>query len=105
LKKSDGEINWEKSALEIWNLIRGMNPWPGTFTKFSSKSLKIYSASVTHGHGEPGEVIESGSGILRVATGAGALDILELQLEGGKRLDVKSFLAGRRIEKGTILGN
>jgi methionyl-tRNA formyltransferase len=57
------------------------------------------------GLGKPGEVIESGLGLLRVATGAGALDILELQLEGGKRLDVKAFLAGRRIDQGTILGN
>ena len=105
LKKSDGEINWEKSALEIQNLVRGMNPWPGTFTKLNNKSLKIFSAGVAEGQGEPGEVIESGSGVLRVATGAGVLDILELQLEGGKRLDTKSFLSGRKIEKGTILGD
>jgi len=105
LKKSDGEIKWEKSAIEIWNLIRGMNPWPGTFTKLSNKSLKIFSASVVDGQGKPGEGIESGSGILRVATGKGALDILELQIEGGKRLDIKAFLAGRKIERGTILGN
>jgi len=105
LKKSDGEIKWEKSALAIWNLIRGMNPWPGTFTNFNNKSLKIFSTRVIEGQGKPGEVIESGSGALKVATGEGALDILELQLEGGKRLDIKSFLTGRKIDRGTILGN
>jgi len=105
LKKSDGEINWGESAVEIRNLIRGMNPWPGTFTKLNNKSLKIFSAGIAEGHGEPGEVIESGPGILRVATGKGALDILELQIEGGKRLDVKAFLSGRKIDKGAILGS
>jgi methionyl-tRNA formyltransferase len=105
LKKSDGGINWEKSALEIRNLIRGMNPWPGTFTKLNNKSLKIFSVRVIDDQGKPGEVLESSPGILRVATGEGALDILELQIEGGKRLDVKSFLTGRKIEKGTILGD
>jgi len=103
LKKSDGEINWGVSALEIRNLIRGMNPWPGSFTKLDSKSLKIFSSRVVNFQGKPGEVLESVSGTLIVACGKGAIEILELQLEGGKRLDTKSFLSGRKIEKGTIL--
>ncbi len=105
LKKSDGEIDWGKPALELWNLIRGMNPWPGTFTSFEGKSLKIFKTQVIEGQGKPGEILESGSGVLRVATGQGALDILELQIEGGKRLDIKSFLSGRKILAGTILGS
>ncbi|TFG78406.1 MAG: methionyl-tRNA formyltransferase [Thermodesulfobacteriales bacterium] len=105
LKKSDGEIKWENPASELWNLIRGMNPWPGTFTTLGNKSLKIFKATLIDGEGSPGEVLESDPGVLRVSTGEGALEILELQLEGGKRLDTKSFLAGRKIEKGTILGN
>ncbi len=105
LKKSDGEINWEKSALEIWNLIRGMNPWPGTFTRLGNKSLKIFSSGVVNYRGKPAEVLESVSGTLIVACGEGALEILELQLEGGKRLDVKAFLSGRKIDKGAILGS
>jgi len=105
LKKSDGEIKWDNSALEIWNLIRGMNPWPGTFTKLGNKSLKIFRSRIVEGQGKSGEVIESGPGGLIVAARAGALDILELQIEGGKRLDIKSFLTGRKIEKGTMLGS
>ncbi|MEK6223333.1 MAG: methionyl-tRNA formyltransferase [Thermodesulfobacteriales bacterium] len=105
LKKSDGEIKWDKPASELWNLIRGMNPWPGTFTTLGNKSLKIFKAKLVDSEGSPGEVLESDPGVLRVSTGEGALEILELQLEGGKRLDTKSFLAGRKIEKGTILGN
>jgi methionyl-tRNA formyltransferase len=105
LKKSDGEIKWDKPASELWNLIRGMNPWPGTFTTLGNKSLKIFKAKLVDGEGSPSEVLESDPGVLRVSTGEGALEISELQLEGGKRLDTKSFLAGRKIEKGTILGN
>jgi len=105
LKKSDGEIKWDKSAQELWNLIRGMNPWPGTFTNLENKSLKIYKAKLVDGVGRPGEVLDSDPGALIVSTGEGALEILELQLEGSKRMDIKSFLSGRKIEKGTILGN
>jgi len=105
LKKSDGEINWEKPALELWNLIRGMNPWPGTFTKLENKSLKIYKSKLADGEGSSGEVLDSDSGTLRVSTGEGALEILELQLEGSKKMDTKSFLSGRKIEKGAMLGS
>lgn len=105
LKKSDGEIDWGKPAQEIWNLIRGMNPWPGTFTKLENKSLKIYKSKLADGQGSPGEVLDSDPGTLRVSTGEGTLEILELQVEGSKRMDTKSFLAGRKIEKGSVLGN
>lgn len=105
LKKSDGELNWEKSALEIINLIRGFNPWPGTFTKLGDKTLKIYKAKVVEGQGKPGEVLFCNKNNLHVATGDGAIEVLELQIEGGKRLDVKSFLTGHQIDTGTILGS
>jgi methionyl-tRNA formyltransferase len=105
LQKSDGEIKWGKSAQDIRNLIRGLTPWPGTFTKLGGKTLKIYKANIYEGQGRPGEIIESNKNSMIVATGDGALEILELQIEGGKRLDIKSFLAGHQIEKGTILGN
>lgn len=105
LQKSDGEIKWGKTAGEIRNLIRGLTPWPGTFTKLGDKTLKIYKANIHEGRGRPGEIIESGKNSMIVATGDGALEILELQIEGGKRLDIKSFLSGHQVEKGAILGN
>jgi len=104
LKKEDGIVDWRKSAEEIRNLIRGTLPWPGAQTKLEGKLLKIYKAQVTEGKGSPGEVIKSGSGTLRIATGRGALDIKELQIEGGKRLEVEEFLRGHKIPEGTILG-
>lgn len=104
LKKSDGEINWDKPAEEIRNLVRGLTPWPGTFTKIENKTLKIFKTKIVEGRGKPGEVVLSSRNDLHIATGDGALEIRELQMEGGKRLDIKSFLTGHQIEEGTILG-
>jgi methionyl-tRNA formyltransferase len=104
LKKEDGGIDWGKPAGEIRNQIRGMLPWPGAFTFLNGKLIKIYKAAVAEGEGKPGVVIDTPQGVLRVMTGKGALDILELQMEGGKRLDAKAFLSGRKIEPGAVLG-
>lgn len=104
LKKEDGRIDWKKPAGEIRDLIRGMLPWPGAFTSLEGKMLKIYKAAISEGEGEEGEVISAPKGVLRIVTGAGALDILELQIEGGKRLHVRDFLSGRKIVPGTVLG-
>ena len=105
LKKEDGKIDWEKPAKEIRNLIRGALPWPSAYTNLEGKLLKIYKARIIEGEGNPGEVMKSDSGILRVATGKDTLDILELQIEGGKKLKTKEFLRGRKIKEGTILGS
>ncbi|MGH7901043.1 MAG: methionyl-tRNA formyltransferase [Thermodesulfobacteriota bacterium] len=105
LKKENGLIDWSKSAQEIRNLIRGTLPWPGAYTFLEGKNLKIYRAIVSLGQGKPGLVIISTRGTLRVATGAGAIDIHELQIEGGKRLPIEAFLSGRKIKEGIILGS
>jgi len=108
LKKEMGKIDWGKSAEEIRNKIRGFTPWPGTFTTLGGKVLKLFRAEVTEGEGTPGSVIESADGRLVVATGegrtGGALSVLELQIEGGKRLETAAFLRGHKIEPGTVLG-
>ena len=104
LKKEDGNIDWRKSSEEVKNLIRGTLPWPGAYTTIDGKNLKLYKAEVSHGIGKPGEIIQSELGILRVATGDGSIDITEIQIEGGKRLPVKAFQSGHRIEEGFILG-
>jgi methionyl-tRNA formyltransferase len=104
LKKEDGRIDWTRPAEEIRNVVRGMLPWPGAFTRLNEKLLKIYKADVSQGKGAPGEVIKGERGVLQVAAGKDALDITELQIEGGKRLGSGAFLAGRKIEPGTVLG-
>jgi methionyl-tRNA formyltransferase len=105
LTKEMGKIDWSMKAQEINNLIRGLIPWPTAYTSMGGKMVKIYRARVTSGKGKPGAVIKAGEGRLIVATGEGALEILELQLEGGKRLTTAEFLRGHRIEEGIVLGD
>jgi methionyl-tRNA formyltransferase len=104
LKKEDGTIDWGKTAQTVKNLVRGMTPWPGAFTFLDSVTLKICRASVAHGSGAPGTVLQVGKKGIEVACAGGSVIIEELQLEGRKRLKAADFLAGCKIEPGTILG-
>ena len=104
LKKEHGEIDWSKSATEIRNQIRGLLPWPVAYTNLNGKMLKIFSADVSEKSGDPGVVLEASKSILRIACGSGRLDLKELQLEGNKKMEIRSFLAGRKIESGMRLG-
>ncbi len=102
IKKSLGEIDFSKSAKELDCLIRGLNPWPSAFTHYEGKLLKIWKARVmeTDKSGVPGEVLAVGKHSLVVATGDGALELLEVQLEGKKRMDITGFLNGVSISEG-----
>lgn len=106
LKKEDGLIRWELSAEEINNRIRGMNPWPGCYTYWNGKLLKIWFAEFTDENSseKPSTVVDIKNDAIYVQTGKGLLVIKELQLEGKKRMKTKDFLSGHRIEKGVRLG-
>lgn len=106
LKKKDGLINWEKTAFEIYNLIRGAQPWPGAYTYLEGKLLKILWAEVAEvdSEGEPGEVIDVGRDEFKVACGKNALIIKELQPESRRHMTAKEFLAGYKIAPGIKLG-
>lgn len=107
LHKNMGIIDFNKSAIEIERLIRGLNPWPSAFTYLGKKTLKLWKASVEQidKEAKPGEIIEVRKDSLLVMTGKGTLVIHELQLEGKKRLQTEEFLRGNNIPVGTILGN
>lgn len=107
LNKDMGNIDFNKPAMEIERLIRGLNPWPSAFTYLGKKTLKLWKASVeaVNIDGKPGEVIEVRKDALLVMTGKDALLIHELQLEGKKRLLAEEFLRGNDIPLGTILGD
>ena len=106
LKKEMGCIDWRKSADDIEHLVRGLYPWPGTYTFFNGKIIKIQRVAVSDlpAQGEPGEVCEVTKEMLRVNTGQGTLEIRELQPEGKKRMSVHDFLLGNKIEKGARFG-
>jgi len=103
IKKEVGKIDWNKSADSIRDLVRGTQPWPGAFTSYNGKNLKIFKASVNSLRGDPGKVLVSDGGKLVIGTGQNSLDISELQIEGGKRLKVTDFLRGNNLETGTTL--
>lgn len=108
LKKEDGIINFSKNSISIYNLVRGLNPWPVAYTFLHNKMLKIYSARVrgdiTPAGKTPGEVVfaDVKNGLI-VACGDGALELTEVQLEGGKRMSAHDFLVGNKIKVGDIL--
>lgn len=99
-------IDWEKSAWEIFNHIRGMNPWPVAHTLWQDKRLKIYEAEVAEGQGNPGCILEKGKRHLLVATGQGALKLKQVQLAGKPPMAIADFLngVGRQLEVGDRLG-
>lgn len=110
LTKEDGRIVWSRPAVSIANRVRGLYPWPGTFTTFRSgggrRTLKILSARPVPAAGErPGEILRAEGGELLVAAGEGAVGIHRLQLEGKRPLETGEFLRGCRLRAGEILGD
>ena len=106
LKKEDGRIDWSKEAKALDAFVRGMTPWPGAFTFLLGKRLKILKAKhrLRKAEQEPGTVLPGFAGELNVATGHGILVLKEVQLESGKRLEIKAFLRGCPVPPGTVLG-
>lgn len=116
LSKDMGRIDFAKSAPSIRNLVRGLNPWPSAFTHLNGKTIKIWNCSVISENdiramgadiqnAAPGTIVAVTRNSFAVATGDGFLDVTEVQLEGKKRMDVKTFLLGNRLSVGMILGN
>lgn len=106
LTKQMGRIDFSKSASEIERLIRGLNPWPSAFTSLNGKTLKIWKAEVIENDDTDdfGKIVKASKDELYIQTGKGILSVVELQLEGKKRMNIKDFLSGYNIEVGTTLG-
>ncbi|MGH9579556.1 MAG: methionyl-tRNA formyltransferase [Terriglobales bacterium] len=108
LKKGDGRIDFAWTAGEIHNRLRGFQPWPGVFTSFREKVLFFRSArpvSLEEAPPAPGEVAVRGNRLLVGCGGGTALEVLELQPEGKKRLAAGDFLHGYRLRGGERLGD
>jgi len=111
LEREHGRLDWSSSAESLERLIRAYTPWPGTFTTLKmpdgqSLQLKVHSAQVVpDAEACPvGGTVLGADGAFLVDCGTGVLELLEVQLEGRKRLPAAEFLRGHAIEPGTILG-
>jgi methionyl-tRNA formyltransferase len=112
LRKEDGELNWSHTAMQLDRRVRAFTPWPGTFTFWHGRRLKVLRASPLpdwRGEGSPGTVVEVGDGGSRgancaVATDEGALRLEEIQLAGKRAMAMGPFLRGHRDFVGSRLG-
>jgi methionyl-tRNA formyltransferase len=97
------DMNWDAKKLERY--IRGLNSWPSAFTGYKGKTLKLWRAETVDRDTEeaPGPVVEVAKDSFTVQTGKGCLRLLEVQLEGKKRMDAGSFLRGVSIQTGDVL--
>ena len=98
----DGRIDWEQPAEAVHNHIRGLSPYPGAWTHHGEALLKLYRSRRAGGSGDPGEVLETGPRLL-VACGDGAVEVLEIQQQGRRRLEAAAFLNGYNLGVGERL--
>jgi methionyl-tRNA formyltransferase len=106
LKKEDGAIDWTMSASALVNRIRGLSPWPGAYTFHGSERWTIWKAVAVPEpvSSEPGTVLAVTKQSIKVATGEGTLELLEIQTANSKRMSVGRYLAGHRVSAGERLG-
>lgn len=104
LKKEDGRIDWSQPAEAIHNRVRGLQPWPGAYTPFRAHTLHIWRSRVgeTEGRGAPGCI--SSLQPLVVCCGGGSLELVEVQVEGRKRMAAADFVNGQRLKEGEVFG-
>ncbi len=98
--KETGKIIWSNSAESIHNLIRGLSPYPAAWTEFQGKTCKIFKSRFSKENlpeKQAGEWESDGKTFLKFQTGAGSLEVLELQLEGKKRMKIEELLRGLKL--------
>ena len=110
LKKEDGRMDFSRSAKDLFNRLRGFQPWPGAFTMFKGKTLQVHRAQPAHSAAKltPGEIAVEGSRLLvgcgRDKDAGTTLEFIEIQLEGKRRMTAQEFINGYRPKSGDRLG-
>lgn len=105
LNKDMAQIDWKLSSIEIYNLIRGLNPWPVAYTNYNDLTMKIYKAQylIEDIDKEPGTILNADETGMLIACGSGKLLVEEVQFPGKKVLKVAEYIRGNTIEKDIIL--
>jgi methionyl-tRNA formyltransferase len=104
LKKEDGRIDWTRPAAEIHNRVRGLLPWPGAYTSFRNQILHVWKARVVAGDGDTPGRLRPGKKMIAGCGEASALELLEVQLEGRKRMSGDAFANGQHLSENEFLG-
>ncbi len=103
IDRADAQIDWNRGAQEIHDLVRGFNPWPTAWTTLGSDRLKIHRTHLVDGSGLPGTVIEAGQRLV-VAANGGALVLEEIQMPGKRACSGRDLVNSGRVVEGTIFG-
>ncbi len=105
ISKQMGNIDWEQPAEAIERLVRGLNPWPSAYTRLNGKTLKIWRAETEPGGDgkDAGKVVFVSKDQLKIQTGEGILSVLEVQMEGKRRMRTEDFLRGYEVMEDTVL--
>jgi len=98
LDKSMCPIDWNKSAQQVHDHVRGLHPWPVATMELKDQRFKVHATAVVEGKGKPGEILGLTKKGLRIACGEGAVEILSLQAEGGKRMAAPDYFRGHPLE-------
>ena len=98
LEKSMCPIDWNKTAQQIHNQVRGLHPWPVATMELNGKQFKVHETRVVEGHGTPGTVLELNKHGLVIACGQGAVEVRSLQAEGGKRMNAPDYFRGHPLD-------
>ena len=98
LDKTMCPIDWNKTARQVHNHVRGLHPWPVATTEIQGKTFKIHETRVVDGQGNPGQILELNKKGLVIACGEGAVEIRSLQAEGGKRMAAPDYFRGHPLE-------
>ena len=98
LDKSMCPIDWTKTAQQVHNHVRGLHPWPVATMELQGKTFKVHETRVVEGSGKPGEILSLTKTGLRIACGEGAVEIISLQAEGGKRMAAPDYFRGHPLE-------
>lgn len=101
IKKEMAKINWQESAVKIYNQIRAFNPAPVAFTTFENNPFKIFESKVINLNGQPGTILKADNELV-IACGEGALSLLKVQKAGGKPMYACDFLRGNKLAVGEV---
>ena len=99
LDKTMCPIDWTKTARQVHNQVRGLHPWPVATMELQGKKFKVHATRIVEGSGKPGEILGLTKTGLRIACGEGAVEVISLQAEGGKRMAAPDYFRGHPLEQ------